>query len=169
MELERERRRNRISRSKNTEVNSKDWKQQSLNRFLQSLSLSDSFVPQFSGDRGGRSVKHISRIGGKRHTNLAKVEGLRARPWLKPGSYANGDQYDYDGDEGDHSRPWWRRRLRSLYMAASSFTPSTFRIAISLLLLVAIGTAFIFLPVEQAIPLSHTIHSYSHFVSFRSF
>lgn len=77
------------------------------------------------------------------------MEGLRARPWLKPGSYANGDQYDYDGDEGDHSRPWWRRRLRSLYMAASSFTPSTFRIAISLLLLVAIVTAFIFLPVEQ--------------------
>lgn len=77
------------------------------------------------------------------------MEGLRARPWLKPGSYANGDQYDYDGDEDDHSRPWWRRRLRSLYMAASSFTPSTFRIAISLLLLVAIGTALIFLPVEQ--------------------
>ncbi|KAF2591211.1 hypothetical protein F2Q70_00042169 [Brassica cretica] len=88
-------------------------------------------------------------LGMMRHTNLAKVEGLRARPWLKPGSYANGDQYDYDGDEDDHSRPWWRRRLRSLYMAASSFTPSTFRIAISLLLLVAIGTAFIFLPVEQ--------------------
>ncbi|KAL0884407.1 hypothetical protein Bca101_008388 [Brassica carinata] len=86
---------------------------------------------------------------GKRHTNLAKVEGLRARPWLKPGSYANGDQYDYDGDEDDHSRPWWRRRLRSLYMAARSLSPSTFRIAISLLLLVAIGTAFIFLPVEQ--------------------
>ena len=127
-----------------TLMNSKDWKQQSLNRFL-----------QFSGDRG-EAVWSISPESGKRrHTNLAKVEGLRARPWLKPGSYANGDQYDYDGDEGDHSRPWWRRRLRSLYMAASSFTPSTFRIAISLLLLVAIGTAFIFLPVEQAISLSH--------------
>uniref|UniRef100_A0A1J3JBA3 VTT domain-containing protein n=1 Tax=Noccaea caerulescens TaxID=107243 RepID=A0A1J3JBA3_NOCCA len=34
-------------------------------------------------------------------------------------------------------------------MAAMSFSPSTFRIAISLLLLVAIGTAFTFLPVEQ--------------------
>ncbi|KAL1216536.1 putative membrane protein [Cardamine amara subsp. amara] len=34
-------------------------------------------------------------------------------------------------------------------MAAMSFTPSTFRIAISLLLLVAIGTAVTFLPVEQ--------------------
>jgi hypothetical protein len=34
-------------------------------------------------------------------------------------------------------------------MAAMSFTPSTFRIAISLLLLVAIVSAVIFLPVEQ--------------------
>lgn len=99
----------------------------------------------FYGDREATP----SENQGKRHTNLAKVEGLRARPWLKPGSYANGDQYDYDGDEGDHSRPWWRRRLRSLYMAAMSLSPSSFRIAISLLLLVAIGTAFVFLPVEQ--------------------
>lgn len=91
-------------------------------------------------------------MGGK--TNLAKVEGLRARPWLKPGPCLNGGQYNYDGDEDDHSKPWWRRRLRSLYMAAMSFSPSTFRIAISLLLLVAIGTAFTFLPVEQAISLS---------------
>lgn len=79
------------------------------------------------------------------------MEGLRARPWLKPEGYVNGGQYDCDGDEDDHSRPWWRRRLRSLYMAAMSFSPSTFRIVISLLLLVGIVTAFIFLPVEQVI------------------
>ncbi|ESQ36603.1 hypothetical protein EUTSA_v10008788mg [Eutrema salsugineum] len=168
--------RNRISRSKDSEIEELKHKPLFLSISLLSisaispslfLSLSRFFCP-FGGDRGEASESHLRNrgeeegfvLGGK--TNLAKVEGLRARPWLKPGACVNGGQYEYDGDDDDHSRPWWRRRLRSLYMAARSLTPSTFRIAISLLLLVAIGTAFTFLPVEQAISLFPFYPRYSH-------
>lgn len=120
--------------------------------FLFGGDASEAYSPESGCEERSGETRRDSFLGGK--TNLAKVEGLRARPWLKPEGFVNGGQYDYDGDEDDHSRPWWRRRLRSLYMAAMSFTSSTFRIVISLLLLVAIGAAFTFLPVEQAISFS---------------
>ncbi|KAF3791692.1 TVP38/TMEM64 family membrane protein, partial [Nymphaea thermarum] len=87
------------------------------------------------------------RIGGDRGLNLAKQQqggggggGLRCRGASR--------QEAAGGDDEEDCRPW-RRRLRLASMALSISWPSAIRLLVLLLLLAAITTACVTLPIEK--------------------
>lgn len=77
--------------------------------------------------------------------NLANAEGLRARSSLRQGGIGDYDDYDHR----QYFRRW-RRRFLSSVMAVKLTWASAFRFLLLLLLIAAIATACISLPIEKA-------------------
>jgi hypothetical protein len=86
-------------------------------------------------------------LGGDK-LNLAKIEGLRARSSGRPGGSGRGGEED---EEDEEFRVTWRRRLL-MALKLNVTCASALRIALFLLLLAAIATACISLPVEKVQP-----------------
>ncbi|KAH7517193.1 hypothetical protein FEM48_Zijuj09G0036600 [Ziziphus jujuba var. spinosa] len=92
-----------------------------------------------------RELKKSKMADDGQQPNLANLEGLRARSSLRPGEIG---YYDDDHHDNAYFRPW-RRRFLSSVMAVKLTWSSAFRFSLLLLLIAAIATAFISLPVEK--------------------